>query len=225
MFQFTPVKYKKITLLASLAASLFVVASKDGFAGPVSVYCLNCATSAQAGTIQAAITAGNTAIVGAIQGMSTATTTATSESAKIISESAIKNAAEQEKIKIDSKYTLPNPCSLTASARTTPTEEVTRQMGSGRGGGGSSRPARKNGASAEMLDVIAASEGKTPMPMPEVVAAKAAAGACSSYASGAERKRLCAGARFTTLLTLPQSGLPDADTKAETLFDGQSALG
>jgi len=62
--------------------------------------------------------------------------------------------------------------------------------------------------------------GTTPPPAPDIQAALAASGACSSFASNGSRTRLCSKAGFQMGVS---SGYPDADVLAETLFDGPQA--
>jgi len=78
----------------------------------------------------------------------------------------------------------------------------------------------KAGISSQMQKAIDISKGNTESPAPDVQAALAANGACTSFANNRSRIGLCTKAGFTTQNT---SGFPDADVKAETLFDGPQA--
>ena len=184
------------------------------------VYCTNCATSSQAYGITAAIEGSRVAIVQAIQGASTAQTTATSETGRAISEANTATEAEMERLRVRSRYALPDPCSMTSASRGGVSSARSHPGGSGRGagGGGSSGSAAGSaGANDSMVKALEISSGAQPAPAPEVVASIAASGACGTFASGGERERMCSGARFSTGVS---SGFPNADVRAETLFDG-----
>lgn len=203
----------------AIAMGLGVGFSKDVQAQRA-VYCTNCATSSQAMGITAAIEGSRAAIVQAIQGASTAQTTATSETGRAISEANTATQAEMERLRISSRYALPDPCTMTSASRGGVSSTRSRPGGSGRGAGGggdSGSASGSAGANTSMAKALEISSGSQPAPAPEIVAGMAASGACGTFASGGERARMCAGARFSTGVF---SGFPNADVRAETLFDG-----
>lgn len=186
----------------------------------VDVWCHNCANTWQAEAILLAIGNSATKISKSIQGASTAQTAVANKNAQTIANANANVTVGVEQAKVAAQYTMLDPCTVTAAAQST--HGVIRSYSSGRGGGaggsgGSNQPVRSMGASREMLEVIRISEGEAVAPAPEVVSAKAALGACNSYASGGERRRMCAGANFATTVA---SGFPNADVSAETIFDG-----
>lgn len=206
-----------------LALALIALAASSS-ASALTVACVNCATSWQATAIQQAINQSRTSIVGAIQGASTAQTNATMSSAKSVSEANARTQANMERARIESKYKPLDPCSVTAVSAGGAAATRNRPGGSGRGaggGGGSGSSPSTAGASTEMAKAIEISSGAQSAPAPEIVASLAAKGACSSFASGGVREKTCRDAGFSTGMS---SGFPNADVRAETLFDGpQSA--
>lgn len=88
-----------------------------------------------------------------------------------------------------------------------------------RGLGGGSRP--KTGSSS--LDkAIAIARNDEMAPPPEVQAVVAQRGACEAYAAGGVRAQEC---RFSGANPSVSSGLPDADVRAATIYDGAQAAG
>lgn len=185
--------------------------------GGRTVYCTNCATTDQADRI----IENGTRLIQAIQGASSANTRAVSENARIVAEANATTEQRMEHARIAARYDLTDPCTVTAPGRgNVVVGERERGHASGRGasgGGGGGRAPATSGVSTPMRDAIAISEGSRPPPEPEATAALASKGACSSFVRGGERERMCIGAKFELGLS---SGLPNADVRAETLFDG-----
>ena len=164
-------------------------------------------------------------IVKAIQGASSANTRASSENARLVSEANAVTEARMEQTRIAARYDLTDPCTVTAAGRgNVITVERDRGHASGRGaggGGGMGKPPTTQGASASMQKALAISVGAEPAPPAEATASLAANGACNTFVAGGDRARNCQGAKFAMGVS---SGFPNADVKAETLFDGpQSA--
>lgn len=89
--------------------------------------------------------------------------------------------------------------------------------GSG-GGGGSGRP---SSGSSSMDKAIAIARNDEFAPPIEVQAVMAQRGACEAYASGKVRAQSCTWAGSSPSVS---SGLPDADVRASTIFDGAQAV-
>lgn len=182
--------------------------------------CVNCATSIQAAQILAAIQLARQSNVDAIQGASSAGSTATMEAARVVAEANAKTAGVIETTRIESRYELLDPCSVTAVAKGGSEAQRTRPHGSGRGGGGGGNggtPTPTQGSTKDMKRALEIAAGERPAPPPEVIAALAASGACGSFVSGGTREQMCKDAGFSLEL---KSGFPNADVRAETLFDG-----
>lgn len=163
--------------------------------------------------VKSAVDSAKDKIVGAIQGNATSITTNAEENAKLVSQANTKTASDLVKADIDSKALPLDPCGVTAAARGGREAGSNRPTGSGRGG--SSAPTA--GASSEMKEVLKISSGAKASPAPEVAAAMAAKGACGTFAKGGVRETSCKDAGFSTGVS---SGFPNADIRAETLFDG-----
>lgn len=204
----------KFSFVIALALSLVGLSAQAAV-----VSCVNCAqeitTQTSLTKIAVAITTGVQQIVGAIQGAATAQSTASTEAGRIGAETNARTAAEMAKRDAAAKFEPVDPCSVTAVAKGGYEVQGTRPRGGGRGGGGG--PVAKAGASRDMQEALDINVGNKPAPAPEVAAALAAKGACSTFAKGGVREQGCADAGFSPSLS---SGYPNADVKAETLFDG-----
>lgn len=115
------------------------------------------------------------------------------------------------------KFEPVDPCSVTAAARGGAPVISNRPRSAGRGGGGAAPSA---GATSDMKKTLDVAAGAQPSPSPEVAADLAAKGACGTFAKGGVREQGCRDAGFDTGLA---SGYPNADVRAETLFDGPQA--
>lgn len=174
------------------------------------VHCVNCANTEHAHKI-----------ITAIKGASTANARAVSESMRIVSETAALTESRMERSRIAAKYDLTDPCSVTVQGRGN-VIEIERQRGLATGKN-TGKPSASTGASAAMQKALSIAEGNQMAPSPEVIAALATSGACSSFVKGGERQRLC-NAAFSSDQGVSTgqvvSGFPNADVRAETLFDG-----
>jgi hypothetical protein len=159
-------------------------------------------------------------VVGAIQGNATSITTSAAENAKLMSEANVKNTQEFTKADLERKAVPLDPCSVTALAKGGREAVNTRPVGSGRGGS-SGGGAPSAGGSKEMVESLAISSGSKPAPSPEIAAALSAKGACATFAQGGVRAQSCTDAGFSTGVS---SGFPNADIRAETLFDGPQSV-
>jgi hypothetical protein len=196
-----------------LAAGLMMSSSAHAFS------CANCFNEATAHryfpSLITAVNAGTERIVGALQGAASSQATATSEAGRIISEAGARTAAEMAKNEATNKFQHIDPCSVTAVARGGANMVNQRPRGGGRG----SAPA-KFGATEPFKETLEISAGLKPAPAPEIAAALATKGACGTFARGGVRETGCRDAGFDVGLS---SGFPNADVKAETLFDGPQA--
>ncbi|MBQ0916932.1 hypothetical protein KBW71_00510 [Hydrogenophaga aromaticivorans] len=200
--------------------SLFSLPAQAQFA----VMCVNCSTNIQqaaiAATLSSMLTALTVQVPGAIQGAAASTSTATMEAGRAIVEGTARAQTNLERGRIESQYQPIDPCSVTAMSKGGTASERVRPHGSGRGagGGGSGGSTTASaGATSEMRRALEISSGERVAPAPEVSAALASKGACSTFAKGGVREQACRSAGFSTGLS---SGLPNADVRAETLFDG-----
>lgn len=205
---------KKITLLAAMLLG--------GVVSPVSaqthIYCVNCVTETTGQRIFSAVNQAQERIVGAIQGASTAQSAAAAETGKMVADANTKTSADMKKLEAQIQYVPLDPCAVTAAARGGSAASKNRPSGTGRGG---SAPTPTAGATSEMTETLKIANGAIPAPPPELAAAMAAKGACGTFAKGDLRENACRAAGFSVGVS---SGFPNADIKAETLFDGpQSA--
>jgi hypothetical protein len=171
-------------------------------------------------SISAVILTAQQAIVTAIATGSQMQADSTVKSAQIQSETAVTSQRQIEVQKQDSRFAVPDACAVTASSRGVQDAGRTaigQGGGMGRGGGGGKSRAGSNDALNKALDI---SRGSVPPPTVEVQAGLAGKGACSAFVSSganAVRATSCTRAGFGPGLS---NGHPDADIRAETLFDG-----
>jgi hypothetical protein len=191
-------------------------------------------TTASAQISSAVVSTGQTTamqIVAAIKGAQAADAAVYAETAKQISDTivrvdAVGRRGEIERLR-DDIVRVSDPCSIVAStgmstviSGATPVTQAGGAVGRDGGGAATARGggmARMPGASRSMQKVLEVAKG-APAGPPEATAAAAAAGACETFASaGTSRATSCATARLTPNNS---AGLPDADIRADTLFDG-----
>lgn len=192
------------------------------------VVCVNCATSIQAASILASLNRGFQGVNSAVQGAATSQSQAAQGSARVLAEAGAKSQAEMAKSKAVLDYRPIDPCSATAMTNGTTggagdAMRERRGGGAGRGGGGGGS-APVAGLSPAMQQAVKIGRGETPTPSPEAQAALSARGACETFVGGTTgpRARACEGAGFRVDNS---SGFPNADVRAETLFDGPQAAG
>lgn len=150
-------------------------------------------------------------------------TVAVTEAGKATLE-AKKNAVAMKQMEAEAQYQVGDGCAAMAAADT-PAAIINPGGGSsggGRGSSGSLGGSKKRGGGTANIDeagirkVLDIAKGAAPPPAAEVQAAAAVKIMCGTFATG-YRASNCTGAGFSAGVS---SGLPDADIKASTLFDG-----
>ena len=215
-------KQRRLMRISVLAAAMVGLAILSAPAtAQQAVNCINCATESTASSILRAVSTGFDTLAKSAQKATEAQTTATAESAKVISDANTRTATDMKKLDVQVKAEPLDPCGVTAAARGGSQATNSRPGGSGRGngggggGGGASTPTA--GATTEMQKTLQISNGDVSTPPPEVAAALASRGACETFAAGDVRAKACIGAGYKTGLS---STFPNADIRAETVFDG-----
>lgn len=223
-------RYKK-TILA-VAAIATVSASSPSFAlgdSAVLAPLINATTAAVSGTT-AAITGGITTITQAILHLENSLTANSAKVANQIAE-ASQNQVERnidierskETSDLERRTRLPlDPCANASRGLADPAFDRINPGFRGanggvfgpRGAGGGGRPST---GSASMDKAVAIARNDDFAPPPEVQAVMAQRGACEAYASGKVRAQSCTWAGTTPSVS---TGLPDADIRASTIFDG-----
>lgn len=159
-------------------------------------------------------------IVAAIQGSAQTISTVQSRSAEVTADANQKTESVMEQARQDDRYKVSDACAVLASTKGN--SEASRSAGSlgggtGRGGGSGTSI---SGVSDNMKKALQISNGATAAPSPEIQATLAASGACSSFVNSSGnnvRSNTCSLAGFSPSAS---NGHPDADIRAETLFDG-----
>lgn len=220
-------KYQKLQLMGSFALLASVTTPSyavcDGcVVGAVRSVgaMLNTAVATSTTAITGSILTAQQAIVGAIATGSQMSADSTIKSGQMQSETVVTNQRELEVQKQQSRFEVSDACAVTASSRGV--EDAGRTAigqggGVGRGGGGGKARSGSNDSLNKALDI---SRGSVAPPSVEVQAGLAGKGACSAFVSSganAVRAASCTKAGFGTGLS---NGHPDADIRAETLFDG-----
>ncbi len=178
-------------------------------------------------------------VTSAIKGAQAADAAVQMEAAKQVSDSINRVAAVNRRGQMQEYLNdaASNPCATAASTGMSPGFSgaapslqaggmIGRDIGEANTGSGAGAGAgnafinRMPGASRSMQLALTASKGGSPgapVPAAEVVAVAAAVGACETFASGGARARSCTAAGIRPGNS---AGLPDADIRADTLFDG-----
>lgn len=177
------------------------------------------AISASTASITASVTTNVTGLINALRGSTQSITSQQAKSAEMVAESNQRTQTAMESERQDARYLVPDACAVVAPARGL--QEATRNAlavggGVGRGGGGGPRAAT-GGVNIDMQRALDISSGRVAAPAPEQQASLAANGACGSFVSGGVRGSTCQLAGFSPSA---RNGHPDADIRAETLFDG-----
>ncbi|WP_371436299.1 hypothetical protein [Polaromonas sp.] len=217
-------KQRILWAIAPFLTALMLMSAPTPAAAQWAVVCVNCATEITAGMILNAIQTGfqqtQQKVTDSIKGAAEAQTTATSESSKVISDANTRTAANMKKLEVELETEPLDPCGVTAAARGGSEASNNRPAGSGRGAGGAGGGGGATataGATKEMQEALKIGNGDKASPSPEVVAALATRGSCGTFAKGDLREGACKGAGYSTGVS---SGFPNADIRAETLFDG-----
>lgn len=176
-------------------------------------------------TITGAINMGfNTTLVNALRGSTQTLAAQQAKAAELVAESNQRTHTQVEAERQDARFAVTDACAVVAAsrglqeaARTAPS--VGGSVGRGGGGGGGGRAAT-GGVTGDMQKALDISSGRVAAPAPEQQASLAASGACGSFVSGRAnpvRGTSCSLAGFSASAS---NGHPDADIRAETLFDG-----
>jgi len=224
-------RYKKtIIALASIAA---VSASTPSFAlgdSAVLAPLINLTTAAVNATT-AAVTTGFTAIgqqLLRIENVMTANSAKVANQIAEASQNQVERNIDLERTKqtvdLERKTRLPlDPCANASRGLADPSFDRINPgfrganggaFGPRGSGGGGGRPST---GSSSMDKAVAIARNDDFAPPPEVQAVMAQRGACEAYASGKVRAQSCTWAGTTPSVS---TGLPDADIRASTIFDG-----
>lgn len=216
-------------LRGALGALLLVVFGAFTPASPAYAVCDGCVVGA-VNLATAAITAANTAIVGAIvemrlaiidtiKGVGQVNTALQAQVTQAAADANVDAQASMGRAENNRNWQLPDECAVTASshgvADTTsraPGRCTGRNCASGAGGGG--------GLSSNQVQALSIAGGFTAAPAPEVQAALASSGACASFVGAGSSSARLGRCTVANLPTGASNGHPDADIRAETLFDG-----
>lgn len=157
-------------------------------------------------------------IVGAISGSTSTISSQTARAAEMTVQGNQRTEAAMEQNRQNDRYQVVDGCAVLANTRGS--SEASRSAIAQGGGVGRGNRVKPTGVSPEMAKALDVAAGSVPAPSPEVQSAMASSGACSSFvASSANpvRAKTCDLAGFKTSAS---NGYPDADIRAETLFDG-----
>ncbi len=171
--------------------------------------------------VTAAVNTNTTSVVSAISNSTQAIASQTARSAEMAAQSAQRTATSMEQDRQEDRYKVSDGCTVLASTRGMAEGGRSGGLGGGVGRGGGNRGSSEpTGVSRDMRRAIRVATGAEPAPTPEVQAALAVPGACSTFVSAsanAVRAETCSAAGFSPGNV---NGHPDADIRAETLFDG-----
>eukprot|EP01133_Synstelium_polycarpum_P013405 gene13405-15787_t len=224
-------KYKK-TILALAVFSAFTISSPSfalsdaGILAPL----INLTTAAVNGTT-AAVTSGFTTVMQALLRIEN---TMSANSAKVANQIAESNQNQVERnidverskqaYELEKSTRMPlDPCANASRGLSDPSfDRVNPGFNGASGGafgprgsgGGGGRPST---GSPSMDKAVAIARNDEFAPPPEVQAVMAQRGACEAYASGKVRAQSCTWAGTNPAVS---TGLPDADIRASTVFDG-----
>ncbi len=196
---------------------------------PAFAVCDKCVTTAVANAATAIVSAigGTTAaivalqerLVRAIHGNAATITAEQAKAAELVAEANQRTQSGMEQVRQEARFKVADPCVVLSNARpaTQDAPRVAGGLGGGAGRGGAGyNPGSRTSDNMKKANEIAA--GRVAAPSPEAQASLAASGACNSYATAASvRGKACDMAGFSPNAS---SGFPDADIRAETLFDG-----
>ncbi len=181
--------------------------------------CVVTAVEAAATAITGAIVTLQERLVRAVHGNAATITAEQAKAAELVAESNQRTQSNMEQIRQEDRYKLPDACALLAASR--PGAQDAPRVSGGLGGGAGRGGASFNGGSRTSDNMKKANDiaaRRTAAPSPEAQASLAASGACNSYATGGSvRGKSCELAGFSANAS---SGYPDADIRADTLFDG-----
>jgi hypothetical protein len=161
-------------------------------------------------------------LINALRGSTQTITSQQAKSAELVAEANQRTQAQMETERQEARYMPPDACAVLAASRGL--QDANRASpslggGVGRGAGGGGR-SPTGGVSANMQKALDIAANRVEAPSPEQQANLAASGACGSFVSVAGnpvRGKTCSTAGFAPSAS---NGHPDADIRAETLFDG-----
>lgn len=174
---------------------------------------------ANAGIVSAINNAKN-AIIETIKGVGQVNASMQAQATQAASDANTDTQASMQRANNSRNWQVPDECGVTAgshgvieAALNAPDKCVGRNCLRGGGGGG-------GGLSANQAQSLQIAAGAKPAPEPEVQAALAASGACSSFVNGSSSAARLQRCQVANMPTGASNGYPDADVRAETLFDG-----
>lgn len=222
-----------MTIAKKRLVALAFVALGSGNASAVccaSVAPIVAAIGASASSIVGAITASTVLLINEIAGASTTAAktvvsgvgAAVTQSSEMITENDNKITTRVNAVDVMRRRRIQDPCIMIAATKAPGIEAVTANNASsyGRGGSGASMPSNAGSGSgpASGGTILGIARGQVRSPSTEVLASNAARWACGEFASGNQlRSRSCEAAG---LAPGNAGARPDADIRAETLFDG-----
>lgn len=212
--------FLKSRLLAVVIVLLCVGSPQSAYAQ----FGMQCDVCGKLSAIRDAINDRARDVIQAIKASTKAITTEQANAAGVVAESqaAVENESSRQ-TNYRTYYDHPDPCGVTAAAEGGALGRAGRAYISGGGGfgargdsGGGRTP--PSGISNNMMRSLDIAANRVGAPSAEVVAGLAVSGACTTFVPGdGSRGAACVAAGAAASAT---SGLPNADIKAETIFDG-----
>lgn len=190
-------------------------------ASPARADCgFGCVVNAVSSAVTGPIGVAQQAIVQTIKGLGEVQVQTQTEAAQAAADANTDALATMARTVNQRNWQIPDECGVTAGAHgvidaqfNSPGKCNGRNCPAGAGGGG-------GGLSANQSQALAIAQGATPAPAPEVQAALASSGACASFVGSGSNSARMNRCQVANLPTGDSNGNPDADIRAETLFDG-----
>jgi len=209
-------KFIKTASLLPLMAAFYIP--------PASAACDGCvvrAVQSASAAISGRISAETQRIVAAISGSTATVASQTARSAEMTVQGNQRTQAAMEQNRQDDRYQVTDGCAVLANTRgSSDAARSSVGLGGGVGRGGSGGRGSASGVSGDMQKALNISSGAEPAPSPEAQAALASSGACSSFVNSSANKVRAESCTMAGFSPSASSGYPDADIRAETLFDG-----
>lgn len=181
--------------------------------------CVQTAVQTGFSTLQTTLAAMLERLIKAIHGNAATISAEQAKTAELVAESNQRTQSGLEQIRQGPRFQVADGCALLAptKAESADAPRLSGGLGGGAGRGGAGyNPGSRTHDSMKRANDVAAR--RAPAPSPEAQATMAASGACASYAVGSTvRGNACELSGFSARAS---SGYPDADIRAETLFDG-----
>lgn len=210
------------TKLIKVAGLLPVLAAL--YSPPAAAVCDGCVVAAvktAAATVQASMATHTQRIIGAISGSAATISSQTARSAEMTVQGNQRTESVMEQNRQNDRYQVADGCAVLANTRGS--SEAGRSavgLGGGVGRGGGGGRGAPSGVSGDMQRALNIASGAEAAPSPEAQAALASSGACSSFVSSAANKVRADTCTLAGYSASASNGYPDADIRAETLFDG-----